>query len=287
MLKQEKDLKYLCVADCLLRDYPAIVSQLQKAIGKENVGIIPGCQDYWVRDFMPLNRRDGRLLSFTYRPDYVMRKLQLQYITNQQKLLDELGWPCDELRVNGQRLVLDGGNVVVGDRHIFICDKALLENEPVDDAEDFKHQLKEQLGGDIVFLPWNYTVEALGHADGYVNYLGKGRVMMTHCEQGSTDYGARLWKTLRDAGFDVVEFQLRNRNQIDWAYMNVVQWRDLILMPAFGLKGDAEAQAFIAHAMELSEEKVIPIRLPHNLVERYGGAIHCLTWNSDRKPAGF
>lgn len=78
-IKNENELKMLYVADCLKMDYPKVYEQLEDAIGS-HLGIIKGCKDYWVRDFMPLNTNDGEFLWFDYDPDYLKRKKTASFV---------------------------------------------------------------------------------------------------------------------------------------------------------------------------------------------------------------
>lgn len=283
-LKLEKDLRYLYVADKLAEWYPSVYEQLKEIVG-DNLKVIPGCKDVWARDFMPLNGCDGSLISFDYNPDYLLRKHEDEYRTSQKELLYDVKLYNGRQLTYGQgkeerAVVLDGGNVVSCGDKVIVCDKIVLENDALESRGDFKARLEKQLGSEVVFVPWDYTEEPFGHADGYAVYLGGNRVMMNNSAQSNPEYAARLKSSLVDAGFEVVEFCLKNRSFNDWVYINYVQWGDLILVPALGLKDDEEAQQFISKATGLPLGKIKLVKMPKSLIEM-GGALHCCTWNSD------
>lgn len=163
-----------------------------------------------------------------------------------------------------------------------MCDKVRLENGYfLDSKEKMEETFEEQLGAKIVFVPWDYEDEPYGHADGYVAYLGGNKVLMSNCREYNPCFADRLKQALVEkGGFEVTELTLKNESENDWVYINYVRYKDIILMPALGLKGDEEAREIIAEANNMPIDKVRMITLPRSLVN-YGGALHCCTWNSD------
>ena len=79
----------------------------------KNFELIPAANDIWVRDFMPIQRHDGKLIVYAYRPDYLEGD-KGRYITDCREALTSIK-KDDSLAPRGvieTDLVIDGGNAL-------------------------------------------------------------------------------------------------------------------------------------------------------------------------------
>ena len=98
----------------LLRtDYPNIYKDVCEILDANNVAheTLPLTKDYWCRDYMPIQYASNRFSQFVYNPDYLKGKEK--YITDVDKVMKKI--EDNNFIVNHSSLVIDGGNIVVGE----------------------------------------------------------------------------------------------------------------------------------------------------------------------------
>jgi agmatine deiminase len=62
---------HMFVSDRLAADEPALFAGLCPALASVPLGIIPGTNDIWCRDYMPVQVGDAAFCQFIYAPDYL------------------------------------------------------------------------------------------------------------------------------------------------------------------------------------------------------------------------
>lgn len=89
--------------------YPTDAEALFTALEDHNVpyALLDGTKDVWVRDFMPVRTRSGRMLSFRYEPSYLAGAPELRTDFRRDMAL-QLTPDLIYSAIN-----LDGGNVVL------------------------------------------------------------------------------------------------------------------------------------------------------------------------------
>ena len=66
--------------------------------------------------------------------------------------------------------------------------------------------------------------------------------------------------------------------KLNWAYINFLQTRDLIIVPKFGIKEDQQAFEQIKNFFpEYSNQNRI-CQVDMNETAKYDGALNCITW---------
>lgn len=289
------DINKVYVADCLKRDYNNVYEQIYKAVDG-NLGVIPGCNDYWVRDFMPVSLGNGKLLRFRYHPDYL--EGDRQYETDQRAALYGFGIPEDSLvplevskKDEKIMLILDGGNVVRCGDKIVLTKKVFRDNYKYNDLErkETEQALKSVFGeGNLIFLPWDYIYEDYGHSDGMIAYNEvKNTVILSDSywnedSDGENPFYNHCEGILGKAGLAVTKFSIIGHTKNDWAYLNILKYKDKVLVPQLGkdgapYNGDEEAIEFYQN--EFEGKTIEPIYMPRKLLN-YGGALHCCTWSA-------
>ena len=97
----------------LRTDYPNIYKDVCEILDANNVAheTLPLTKDYWCRDYMPIPFACDSFSQFVYNPDYLRGKEN--YITDVDKVMKKID--RTNLIVNHSSLVIDGGNIVVGE----------------------------------------------------------------------------------------------------------------------------------------------------------------------------
>ena len=77
--------------------------------------------------------------------------------------------------------------------------------------------------------------------------------------------------------FVVVDLKLSKYYENSWAYINMLQTRDIIIVPGLGLPTDGEALEQIKKLYPFYEGRIYQVNIAP-IVERWGGALNCLSW---------
>lgn len=244
-------------------------------------GVLKHTNDYWARDYMPIQISKDDFLKYKYRPDYLYKvRGRKQYITDCSKACAELG-----IKYRETDIVLDGGNIVWCGEYAVMTDKVFEENGVEKNDERLASALEEALMHKVIFIPWvrhgppgSKTKDVYGHSDGFIKYCGNGKILMTNHREKHPSEADAIRRTFENYGFDVTEmlFDMPSKdNELNWAYVNLLQVGKEIIMPCFGIDEDEQAEEYISKAFP--ECNVSTIRM--NDVAYDGGALHCVTWN--------
>ena len=139
--EQCKDKVYFTKLLCT--DCPNIYKDICEILDANNVAheTLSLTKDYWCRDYMPVQYASERFSQFVYNPDYLKGKEK--YITNADKVMKKI--EGNNFIVNHSSLVIDGGNIVIGEiglpnsyttqSFIVMTDKVMRENEGLSQKE--------------------------------------------------------------------------------------------------------------------------------------------------------
>lgn len=244
-------------------------THIKDALLKYNIeyALLPYTQDWWVRDFMPIQLTDKSFLGYKFNPDYLQDKRS--YITHPERCYQSLNinvTPCD--------LVIDGGNVIKTADKVIMTDKIFTENKDLSKIE-LINALEKSFGHEIVFIPWDRE-EKFGHADGMVRYIENNTVLINHYK----DFDKELRKKMLDIlqpHFEVIELGYDIKTPIDWiwVYINYLRIGNIVLLPGLGIEEDEQAvEQFSKIFPQCTIEQVI---VPEIVEE--GGGLNCVSWN--------
>jgi len=260
----------------LPKQCPNLYKNLKKFLKDNGVDcrLLKYTNDYWCRDYMPIQTEDNRFVSYKYLPNYLNDDENRKYITNVKKVdnIDFLKWGDNVVDLD---LIIDGGNVVKCGNKIVMTEKVFVENENKS-RDDVQKMLTDAFECEIVFIPWDRE-EIYGHSDGVIHYLGDNRVLMTNYEQIDTDMTTKFRRVL-DEHFDVVslKYDIEHLDKNSWAYINYLQIGKLVLVPQLGIPEDQQAlQQIRAY---LPECNVIGVPDAMEAVKQ-DGALNCISWN--------
>ncbi len=263
--------------------YPGLFKRLTTLLNKLGIkwDVLKHTNDYWARDYMPIQVSKDDFLKFKYRPDYLYKvEGREQYITDCSDACAELG-----IKYRESDIIIDGGNIVWCGEYAIITDKVFEENDVPKNDEKLSAAIENALGHKVIFIPWVRHAEpheegkdVFGHADGFIKYCGNNKILMSNHREAHPEEADAIRQVLENHGFEVTEmlYDVPDPNtDLNWAYINFLQVGLEIIMPCFGIDEDKQAERYVTEAFP--ECNVHTIRMKS--VAYKGGALHCLTWN--------
>ena len=235
--------------------------------------------DIWARDYMPIQVNETRYIEFRYDPDYLQG---LEPDQRDSKTYPDLVCESLNLKTIKSDIILDGGNVIKSNDCVILTDKIFEEN--------IKHYTKTQLIGmlkelfevdKIVIIPWDKS-EPYGHADGMVRFIDESTVLINgYLKEYGKKFKSDFFGSLENNQLDYkeLEFKVLNPNEdLNWAYINFLQTKDLIIVPKFGIEEDQQAFDQIKqYYPEYSHQNRI-VQVNMSEIAKHGGALNCVSW---------
>lgn len=263
-----------------LKKYQPVWTQIESALKNENesYALLPDTKDIWVRDFMPFQRHDGKLVLYRYTPDY-LRGNNSKYITDCRETLLSSGI-FNEPQLSEcllTDLIIDGGNMISctdknGKHCVIMTNKVLYEN-PTETYHDIIARLENILKAEVILIPWD-TEERYGHSDGMIRSLETGKLLMNCYADIDPEFGDALKKSLIDR-FDIQELKYgKEHREKSWCHLNYLELSNAILVPTASIASDKVA---LKELEQLTGKRSIPISMAQIITE--GGAMHCISWN--------
>lgn len=101
-------------------------------------------------------------------------------------------------------------------------------------------------------------------------------VLINHFYQKDTVFLYRL----KSSGlkYEFLEFSVKKQNKNNWAYINFLQTKDLILLPKIGSDEDQQAFDQIEKFYPEYKNKIAQVNI--NEIVEYHGAFNCITWTT-------
>lgn len=260
----------------LKADYPIFFKRIKTVLEQNNiiVDLLQETNDYWCRDYMPIQVNEDRFVIYKYFPDYLNKPTKICYITNVEKTLSYLGI-ADNQTIDLSDIVIDGGNVVKTPYHVIMTEKIFIEN-PTISHDKLISRLESAFQSEIIIVPWTHRrKDQCGHTDGMVRYVKGHELLLDNYTKFDKITGKRIHKILEKVGYTVHELDLPDTINNSWAYINFLQTANVIVIPKFNLIADNYAHK---HISSLFNVPVVQIPAP-NIIKKYGGAFNCMTWN--------
>jgi len=232
-------------------------------------------KDIWARDYMPIQVSSDKFIEFRYDPDYLQGadKGRRNLKTYPDMVCDNLG-----LKTVKSDLILDGGNAVKSSDCIILTDKVLKENRHAYTKSELISRLHKTFEVDkVILIPWNAKNEPYGHADGMVRFIDNQTVLIDAFYKTDTVLTYRL----KSCGLkcEFLNYEVKKQDVNNWAYVNFLQTRDLILLPKLGHEEDDQALKQISdfYPDYANKNRIVQIEL--NDIVALGGALNCISWN--------
>lgn len=264
-----------------LVDFEMYYDELRETLKKHGVEwtYVHDTRDIWCRDYCPVQRDDGTLVWFKYTPDYLKKHKHLQTdqvdMRNNSPLFWNYSWHMS-------KLVVDGGNIVVVDKDtVVMVDKVYKENNQR--SRDFlRRKLKEDLKLKELLVIGKEPFDKIGHADGVLWAYAPRKVVINDYRRLEPAYRERLLKVLKRHKIEYTELPYKvpsywHKSISAWGnYVNILQVRDLILVPGYGLPEDEEVRKKID---ELTGKKNKVVTIDCRSIAKEGGCTNCSIWN--------
>jgi len=261
----------IAVDDRFKKTFKEIEASLNTFNVKPN--LISKTKDIWARDYMPIQSSDKKFIEYRFDPDYLQGHWK-----GCRNLKTSPDIVCEALKLKTEKLdlILDGGNFVKSSNAIILTDKILKENRYSYQKNELIQKLYDVFQVDkVILIPW-FKKEKYGHSDGVLRFIDSDTVLVSHYYR--TD-SVMLYR-LKSSGLkpEFIDFKVKKRDERNWAYINFLQTKDLILLPNFGIDEDEQAFEQIENFYPDYKGKVAKVNMTD--VVKFGGALNCITWTT-------
>lgn len=256
----------------LLKTTPQYFASAQNLFGaldanKIKYDLLSGTKDIWVRDFMPVRRKDGQYISFRYEPSYLRGNPELR--TNFRDVAGQIPVSVEYSDIN-----LDGGNVVFSPSRnkAVISDRVFSENPGYAEGALIR-VLEELLTAHVIVIP-SLPSDMTGHADGMVRFVDDNTVIGNDTPY-KNGLEQRVRAVLEREGLRVLDFPYYDApgESAAGCYLNFLKTERYIFLPIFGHKKDQEA---IQAAERIFSKEIVPLRIDE--IAARGGGLNCVSW---------
>ena len=232
---------------------------------------LPDTKDIWARDYMPIQVNDKKFIEYRYDPDYLQG--------NRKGRRDLKTYPdivCDSIKLSTEKsdLIMDGGNFIKSSDCIILTDKIIKENRLFYSKTALIKKIQNTFQVDkVVLIPQDKSDE-LGHSDGMIRFINSDTVLINHYYKTDSVMQYRL----KEAGLksEFIDYNVKQKDIRNWAYLNFLQTKNLILLPKFGIDEDRLAFEQIETFYTDYKGKIAQVELSD--IVRFGGALNCITW---------
>jgi agmatine/peptidylarginine deiminase len=127
----------------------------------------------------------------------------------------------------------------------------------------------------VILIPWP-KVEDYGHTDGMLRFIDEKTVLINKIEKTST-----IERRLKEHGlnWEYLQFNVKKPNEdLNWAYINFLQTKDLILLPKLNIDDDEQAfeQMKIFYPDYARNNRIAQVDMTK--IVKKGGALNCISW---------
>lgn len=261
-------------------EFEATCDLISGALEKHGVNyrFLDNTRDIWARDYMPVQVTDSKFIEYRYDPDYLQGK---EEDTRELKTYPDIVCHSLDLKTVKSDIIIDGGNIIRSTNKVIMTDKVLEENKRMYSREDLLKKLKGLFEvEDIILIPWDRE-DMYGHADGMLRFIDDETVLVHGLYNAPKDpFCKKLITSLTDANLKIrwMEFDVKKQNLRNWAYVNFLQTKDVLLIPKFGIEEDEQALEQVKEAYPDYAERNAIEQIDMSDVIDYGGALNCISW---------
>lgn len=240
---------------------------------------IPNTKDIWARDYMPIQIEENEFIEYRYDPDYLQGtgKDKREIKSYPDIIFESLNKSAIKTDI-----ILDGGNVVKSKNTVVLTDKIISENKGSYGKKELINKLKLLFKiENIILIPWD-TSERFGHSDGMVRFIDEGTVLLNGIYKSNDDFEKRLTKPFIEKGINLkwLHFNIKNPNKNNWAYINFLRTKDIIILPKLNIIEDDLALAQIKKYFSVYDKANKIFQVDMTQIVKYGGALNCITWTT-------
>lgn len=269
----------VCLSNVTKEDFPEQSDAFLKILNEHgiNTAILNNTEDYFCRDFMPIQVSENDFVQFVFRPQRHFKKHEYDCISN--PVLIELT-NNNLIQSRYSALILDGGNVVKWENKAIITDRVYSDNlYQFGSEEAIKKQLEKDLQCEIIIIP-EYPGEPTGHADGLIRFINGNTVFINDIQNEPEKQWLHDFSlSLENNGLSHIELPCPMKDGQESAmglYINYLHVGKIVIVPQFGLKKDDNAINTIQKAYGNSYT-IIPFEA--TWIGQKGGVFNCCTWS--------
>lgn len=256
-------------------DFKKELKELKDILKEINVeyDFIIGTKDYFCRDYMPVQISKKELLQFVFDPPYLKGERK-KFITDTKEVYEKNKW-LKNFKINYSDIKLDGGNIVKWENKVIISDFIFSQNKGVEKSELIK-KLEELFKADVIIIP-SYPNEETGHADGIIRFVDSDTVLTIPLKNEPKKWVSKLKKVIKENDFSHIELPYtKDEENTSWAYINYLEVKDNIILPAFdNKKTDEKMIEFFENTFK--ETKIHTVE--SSRIKKEDGVLNCFTWN--------
>lgn len=234
---------------------------------------LPNTKDIWARDYMPIQINDEKFIEYRYDPDYLQGDWKG---SRDLKTYPDIVCDSIKLRTEKSNLIMDGGNLVKSSDCLIMTDKIVKENRLSYSKTDLIKKIQNTFQVDKVVLIPQDKLDEYGHSDGMIRFIDNETVLINHYYKSDS---LMLYR-LKQAGLktEFIDYKVKKKDERNWAYLNFLQTKDLILLPKFGIDEDGQAFEQIENFYTDYKGKIAQVVMSE--IVRFGGALNCISWTT-------
>ncbi len=240
-------------------------------------GFIKGTKDYYCRDYMCVQKDINSFIQFSFKPDYLQSAERKKFITNTKNLYKANQF-LNDYTITYSDIVLDGGNIIRGTNKVIITDKLFKDNHSKSKTAII-NEIEKLFNAMVILIP-AYPQEETGHADGLIRFVDDTTVLTYNLEVESTLIGKK-WKNdflnvlnLNNLSVKMLPSISHKKDGNNWKYLNFLQVKDLIILPALNSADDEIMTDFFSTLFKTNIKSVNAKN-----ISSHGGVFNCFSWN--------
>ncbi|MDY7023460.1 MAG: agmatine deiminase family protein [Cyanobacteriota bacterium] len=268
---------------CLVPDH----AHAEKMVKLTNLDLsifkIANIEDIWIRDLAPIQSDQG-YIKFIYNPDYDetldYESFEENYINHLKKLIN------NSVNISFVDLKLDGGNFIHNGKGTAIMTEKLYHNNPHKTKEEVNQLIKEKTFIDKLVVVPTEPGDITGHIDGMLQWIDSDRILINDYHTQGDDFASfaeKLDRCLEQQLPEVEKIKIpyfpSEEKYLGWYdekgnYMNFLMTQNRVYAPIYNQPEDEAAQEIYT---QIFGQNVSFIE--SGAISRYGGMLHCITWN--------
>lgn len=229
--------------------------------------------DIWARDYMPIQINNNEYIEYRYDPDYLQGKWK--GCRNLKTYPDIV---CDKinLKTTKSNIIMDGGNLVKSSNCVILTEKIVIENRLNYKKSDLIKKIHDTFKVEKVVLIPQDKQDIYGHTDGMLRFIDNETILINHFYKSDSVIKSRLKQT--GLKVEVIDYKVKKSDKRNWAYLNFLQTKDLILLPKFNIDEDEQAFNQIINFYPNYKGRILQVEMSE--IVKLGGALNCITWTA-------
>lgn len=265
----------------LLKNDPKYIQTCKKIIYtldecNVNYLFLPNTSDIWARDYMPIQVSENQFIEYQYDPDYLQYKKYRSLKTSPYLVCDAI-----DLKTVKTDIILDGGNVIKSKNAVILTDKIIHVNTENYSRQELSDELKWLFEVEkIIFIPWDKN-EPYGHADGMIRFIDDHNAVINDYSDYDDAFKNALYSVLDENGITchMLKYEVKKPDiKRNWAYINFLQTKDILLVPGLGIEEDRQAVEQIEKYFPDYANRGRIIQVDASSIVAKDGALNCISW---------